>query len=151
MSDGMFDTLRLAIGFKDSGVPDEQAEGMARAIAVEWQNRMEALATKTDLERLEIRMATKEDLAVLEARMATKDQVAALSGRVDLTATKDDLSTLALRVSETETRLLKTLVGVIAIATAIPGALITIKRRPVELPPCHPRRERSRVLEAQQV
>ncbi|MCO6440524.1 MAG: hypothetical protein J5I81_05415 [Nitrococcus mobilis] len=123
MSDVMFDTLRLAKGFKESGVPDGQAEGMARAIGLEWQSGMDALATKADLERLEARMATKEDLAVLEARMATKDEVTALLARVTAIETTMATKEALVRV---QSNLLLAGISAIGLSTAILGVLIKL-------------------------
>ncbi|MBF0161583.1 MAG: DUF1640 domain-containing protein [Magnetococcales bacterium] len=64
-----FDTLEFTEQLKAAGVPDEQAKGHAKALSgvlhkVE-ESRQDALATKGDLETLELRMTIKMGAMIL--------------------------------------------------------------------------------------
>lgn len=50
------DTLRFAKRLKEAGVPDEQAEAQAEALAEAFETSHEALATKNDLRELELKI-----------------------------------------------------------------------------------------------
>lgn len=84
MAGPMLDTLKLARRLAAAGMPPEQADGVAEAIAESFG---EQVATKADI--AELRAATKADIGELRAeigelRAATKAEVAEL--RADIVA-----------------------------------------------------------------
>jgi hypothetical protein len=55
MSTITFDTLKFANTLKEAGVPDKQAEAESRALADAFASTASELATKGDLNMLEVR------------------------------------------------------------------------------------------------
>ncbi len=53
MTTTIFDTLQYAKKLKEAGVPEKQAEVQAEALREIEQSRIDELATKTDIARLE--------------------------------------------------------------------------------------------------
>jgi len=78
----MFDTLRFATRLKRSGFENDQAEGMARALAEEMGKLLERLSTKADL------AAMKNEIEA---------QIAALSARLEALEAKVDALAMQMR------------------------------------------------------
>ena len=79
MTQPVIDTLKLADSLKESGFPDRQAEGLARALG---RALTEHVATKADLDAA-IRLV-RSDIAALDAKVAAIDAKGnALDARVD--------------------------------------------------------------------
>lgn len=55
-----FDALRFANRFKAAGVPDKQAEAEAEALAEVLDVNLKELATKQDIEDLEVKIGETE-------------------------------------------------------------------------------------------
>jgi len=94
-----FDTLMYARRLREAGIPQEQAEVHAEALAAAVT---ETLATKQDLHELALKqdlLATKQDLHVLAA--ATKQDMAALRQELRelASAAKQDMRELELRLT----------------------------------------------------
>jgi hypothetical protein len=68
MSTVTFDTLKFANELKKAGIPDNQAEAEARALA----NAIGEIDVATKRDIAELAMTTKHDLAALELRMTIK-------------------------------------------------------------------------------
>jgi len=120
----LFDTLKLARRFQGAGIPAQQADDMAEALADAMQGQV---ATKADLQELEFRLsgeiaATRADLRQVEIRLSA--EVAGV--RSELTATraelKGDIAKLEERIerrgAESDSRMVRWVVG-----TGITGVL----------------------------
>jgi hypothetical protein len=59
MSTITFDTLKFANTLKEAGVPDKQAEAESRALADAFASTASELATKGDLNMLEVKFDAK--------------------------------------------------------------------------------------------
>lgn len=111
-----FDTLTYARRLREVGVPQEQAEAHAEALAAAVT---ETLATKQDLHEL----ATKQDL------LATKQDLHDLAAatKQDLTALRQELRELASATKqdmrELELRLTIRLGGMMGVSVAVVAAL----------------------------
>ena len=114
-----FDTLTYARRLREVGVPQEQAEAHAEALAAAVT---ETLATKDDLREL----ATKQDLR--ELAVATKQDLA--ETRQDLAALRQELRELASATKqdmrELELRLTVRLGGMIGVSVAAVAALVRL-------------------------
>jgi hypothetical protein len=105
-----FDTLKLARALRDANFSNEQAEGMAYAIAEAVQTD---LATKSDLREMELRLDGK--MATLGAEL-----------RAEIGATRADLRA---EIAATKADIIKWMFGTIGFQTlVILGALITLIR-----------------------
>ena len=93
MTQPVIDTLRLADSLKESGFPDRQAEGLARALG---SALTEHVATKADLDAA-IRLV-RSDIAALDTKISALDnkgnardtRIDALDARIDALDTKID-------------------------------------------------------------
>lgn len=93
MSQPVIDTLKLADSLKESGFPDRQAEGLARALG---SALTEHVATKADLDAA-IRLV-RSDIAALDTKISALDnkgdardtRIDALDARIDALDTKID-------------------------------------------------------------
>jgi hypothetical protein len=127
-----FDTLKLARALRDAHFSNEQAEGMAYAIAEAVQTD---LATKSDLREMELRLDSK--IATLGAELradlgATRTDLRAEIGatradlRAEIGATRADLHA---EIAASKAELIKWVFGAIGFQTlVILGALITLIR-----------------------
>ena len=79
-----FDTLKYAKQLKQSGIPAEQAEAQATALAEALQSGFQELATKSELkvENDQIRQEFKNEAALI--RQAMKAMEARLDGQLTL-------------------------------------------------------------------
>jgi len=138
-----FDTLKLARALRDVHFSNEQAEGMAYAIAEAVQTD---LATKSDLREMELRLDGK--IATLGAELraelgATRTDLRAEIGatradlRAEIGATRTDLhaeiratrADLHAEIAASTAELIKWVFGAIGFQTlVILGALITLMR-----------------------
>ena len=86
MTQPVIDTLKLADSLKESGFPDRQAEGLARALG---SALTEHVATKADLDAA-IRLV-RSDIAALDAKISALDNKGnARDTRIDALDTKID-------------------------------------------------------------
>lgn len=86
MSQPVIDTLKLADSLKESGFPDRQAEGLARALG---SALTEHVATKADLDAA-IRLV-RSDIAALDTKISALDNKGdARDTRIDALDTKID-------------------------------------------------------------
>ena len=86
MTRPVIDTLKLADSLKESGFPDRQAEGLARALG---SALTEHVATKADLDAA-IRLV-RSDIAALDTKISALDNKGnALDTRIDALDTRID-------------------------------------------------------------
>jgi len=127
-----FDTLKLARALRDVHFSNEQAEGMAYAIAEAVQTD---LATKSDLREMELRLDGKiatlgaelrAELGVTRTDLRAEIGAAGADLRAEIGATRADLHA---EIAASKAELIKWVFGAIGFQTlVILGALITLMR-----------------------
>jgi hypothetical protein len=110
-----FDTLQFVQRLKKAGVKEMEAEAIAEGFR-DFQTNIDA-TVKHDLAAFETDLATKRDIMTLEVKIAEIKR----DLEVKIVETKRDLD---VKIAETKAELIKWVVSVGVLQTAIIGALV---------------------------